>query len=123
MSDPNPSFPPAVDDSASQDDRTMAMLTHLSGILLGFIVPLIIWLVNKDNPSKGFLNDQSKEALNFQITLLVVYIIGIILSIILIGALINMVAWVACLVLSIIAGLKAKEGIAYRYPFAIRLIK
>ncbi|PZO66216.1 MAG: DUF4870 domain-containing protein [Pseudoxanthomonas suwonensis] len=123
MSDPNPSFPPAVEDSASQDDRTMAMLTHLSGILLGFIVPLIIWLVNKDNPSKGFLNDQSKEALNFQITLLFVYIIGIILSIILIGALINMVAWVACLVLSIIAGLKAKEGIAYRYPFAIRLIK
>ena len=123
MSDSNPSFPPAVDDSASQDDRTMAMLTHLSGILLGFIVPLIIWLVNKDNPSKGFLNDQSKEALNFQITLLFVYIIGIILSIILIGALVNMVAWVACLVLSIIAGLKAKEGIAYRYPFAIRLIK
>ena len=123
MSDPNPSFPPAVDDSASQDDRTMAMLTHLSGILLGFIVPLIIWLVNKDNPSKGFLNDQSKEALNFQITLLFVYIIGIILSIILIGALVNMVAWVACLVLSIIAGLKAKDGIAYRYPFAIRLIK
>lgn len=123
MSDPKPSFPPAVDDSASQDDRTMAMLTHLSGILLGFIVPLIIWLVNKDNPSKGFLNDQSKEALNFQITLLFVYIIGIILSIILIGALINMVAWVACLVLSIIAGLKAKDGIAYRYPFAIRLIK
>lgn len=123
MSDPNPSFPPAVEDSASQDDRTMAMLTHLSGILLGFIVPLIIWLVNKDNPSKGFLNDQSKEALNFQITLLFVYIIGIILSIILIGALINIVAWVACLVLSIMAGLKAKEGIAYRYPFAIRLIK
>lgn len=123
MSDPNPSFPPAVDDSASQDDRTMAMLTHLSGILLGFIVPLIIWLVNKDNPSKGFLNDQSKEALNFQITLLFVYIIGIILSIILIGALVNMVAWVACLVLSIIAGLKAKDGIVYRYPFAIRLIK
>ena len=123
MSDPKPSFPPAVDDSASQDDRTMAMLTHLSGILLGFIVPLIVWLVNKDNPSKGFLNDQSKEALNFQITLLFVYIIGIILSIILIGALVNMVAWVACLVLSIIAGLKAKEGIAYRYPFAIRLIK
>lgn len=123
MSDPNPSFPPAVDDSASQDDRTMAMLTHLSGILLGFIVPLIIWLVNKDNPSKGFLNVQSKEALNFQITLLFVYIIGIILSIILIGALVNMVAWVACLVLSIIAGLKAKDGIAYRYPFAIRLIK
>lgn len=123
MSDPNHSIPPAVDGSASQDDRTMAMLTHLSGILLGFIVPLIIWLVNKDNPSKGFLNDQSKEALNFQITLLFVYIVGVILSIILIGALVNLAAWVACLVLSIIAGLKAKDGIAYRYPFAIRLIK
>lgn len=123
MSNPNPSIPPSVDESASQDDRTLAMLTHLSGILLGFIVPLIIWLVNKDNPSKGFVNDQSKEALNFQITLLIVYIIGVVLSVILIGMLINLAAWIACLVLSIIAGLKAKDGIAYRYPFAIRLIK
>jgi uncharacterized protein len=107
----------------SGDDNTLALLVHLSGIILGFIVPLIVWLVNKDNPNKAFLNDQSKEALNFQLTLLGVYIIGTILTIILIGALINFAAWVACIVLSIMAGLAAQKGEHYRYPFAIRLIK
>ena len=99
------------------------MLTHLSGIILGFIVPLIIWLVNKDKSDKGWLNDQAKEALNFQITLLIVYVVGTILTVILIGALINLVAWLTCIVLSIMAALKVNEGVAYRYPFALRLIK
>ena len=112
--------PPA---SVSQEDKTLAMLTHLSGIILSFIVPLIIWLVNKDKSDKGWLNDQAKEALNFQITLLIVYVVGTILTVILIGALINLVAWLTCIVLSIMAALKVNEGVAYRYPFALRLIK
>jgi hypothetical protein len=118
MSDLNEAAMPA-----SQEDRTLAMLTHLSGIILGFIVPLIIWLVNKDRSDKAFLNDQSKEALNFQITILIGYIAGTVLSVILIGFLISFAAWVLSLVFSIIAGLKANEGVSYRYPFAIRLIK
>ena len=117
---PPPPPPPA---SVSQEDKTLAMLTHLSGIILGFIVPLIIWLINKDRSDKGFLNDHAKEALNFQITLLIVYVVGIILSVILIGALINLIAWVVCIILSIMAALKANEGASYRYPFALRLIK
>jgi uncharacterized Tic20 family protein len=121
MSDYENSTPPAAGNGS--DDNTIAMLVHLSGIILGFIVPLIMWLVNKDNPQKSFLTDQSKEALNFQLTLLGVYIIGTILSIILIGALINLIAWITCIVLSIVAGLAANKGQAYRYPFAIRLIK
>ena len=115
--------PPPPSSAASQEDRTLALITHLSGIVLGFIVPLIIWLVNKDKSDKGFLNDQAKEALNFQITLLIIYVIGTILTVILIGALINLVAWIVCIILSIMAGLKANEGVAYRYPFALRLIK
>lgn len=115
--------PPPPSSAASQEDRTLALITHLSGIVLGFIVPLVIWLVNKDKTDKDFLNDQAKEALNFQITLLIVYVVGMVLTIILIGALINLAAWIACVVLSIIAGLKANEGVAYRYPFALRLIK
>jgi uncharacterized protein len=115
--------PPPPSGSAPQEDRTIALLTHLSGIVASFIVPLIIWLINKDNPQKSWLTDQSKEALNFQITLIIVYIIGIILTIILIGALINLLAWVACIVFCIIAGVAANKGENYRYPFAIRLIK
>ncbi len=115
--------PPPPIGTPSNDDNTLALLVHLSGIVLGFIVPLIVWLVSKDKPEKAFLTDQSKEALNFQITLLGAYIIGTILTVILIGVLINFAAWIACIVFSIIAGLAANKGEAYRYPFAIRLIK
>ena len=117
MSDTNP-----VQGGASQDDRTIAMLTHLSGIILGFIVPLVVWLINKDKGDRAFLVSQSKEALNFQITLLFGYIIGMVLSIILIGALLNFLLWIVCIIFSIIAGLAANKGEDYRYPFAIRLI-
>ncbi|HEY2344400.1 MAG TPA: DUF4870 domain-containing protein [Xanthomonadaceae bacterium] len=106
-----------------QDQKTMAMLAHLLGILTGFLGPLVIWLINKDKPEAGFVNDQAKEALNFQITLLLVYIVGIVLSIILIGIFINLAAWLACIILSIMGGMKANEGVEYRYPFALRLIK
>ena len=115
--------PPPPSGAAPQEDRTIALITHLSGIIAGFIVPLIMWLINKDKPEKSWLTDQSKEALNFQITLLIVYVVGVILSVILIGALINLIAWIACIVFSIIAGLAANKGEAYRYPFALRLIK
>ena len=119
MNDPNPT----IAGVPSQDDRTIALLTHLSGILLSFIIPLVIWLINKDKPEKGFITDQSKEALNFQITLFFGYIIGMVLTIILIGALLNFVLWIVCIIFSIIAGLAANKGEAYRYPFAIRLVK
>lgn len=115
--------PPPSSLEAPQEDRTVGLITHLSGIVLGFIVPLIIWLINKDNPSKAWLTDQSKEALNFQITLLIGYVIGTVLTVILIGAVINLLLWVACIVFSIIAGIAANKGEAYRYPFALRLIK
>ena len=111
------------DVAVSQEDRTMAMIGHLSGIVAGFIGGLIIWLINKDKPEKAWLTSQAKEALNFQITLLIGYVIGIVLSVILIGIFINLALWLACIVLSIIAGMKANEGILYRYPMSIRMVK
>ena len=108
--------------AVSSDDRTMAMLAHLLGILTAFIGPLIIWLINKDKPEKAFVNDQAKEALNFQITVTIAYIVASALSVILIGLLLIPVIMIANLVLCILAGLKANEGVAYRYPFALRLI-
>ena len=125
MSDLNDamSAPPSPGGVASQEDRTLALLTHLSGIILSFIVPLVIWLTNKDKADKEFLNDQAKEALNFQITIAIAYVICIILSAILIGALLMPILWLANLIFCILAGVKANEGVAYRYPFALRLIK
>ena len=117
------SAPPPPPGGASQEDKTLAMLTHLSGIILGFIVPLIIWLVNKDKSDKGWLNDQAREALNFQITIAIAWVVAIVLSAVAIGFLLYPVIWIGNLILCILAGIKANEGVAYRYPFALRLIK
>ena len=125
MSDLNDAMaaPPSPGGVATQEDRTLALLTHLSGIILSFIVPLVLWLINKDKPEKEFLNDQAKEALNFQITVVIAWVIAIVLSAIAIGFLLYPVIWIGNLILCILAGVKANEGVAYRYPFALRLIK
>ena len=125
MSDLNDAMaaPPSPGGVATQEDRTLALLTHLSGIVLSFIVPLVLWLINKDKPEKEFLNDQAKEALNFQITVVIAWVIAIVLSAIAIGFLLYPVIWIGNLILCILAGVKANEGVAYRYPFALRLIK
>ena len=114
--------PPPVGASSSED-RTLALLTHLSGILLSFIVPLVIWLTNKDKSGKDWLNDQAKEALNFQITIAIGWVIAVALSAIAIGFLLYPVLWIVNLIFCILAAMKANDGVAYRYPFALRLIK
>lgn len=115
--------PPPPSSAGSSDDNTVAMLVHISGIFLSFIVPLIVWLINKDKPEKAFLTDQSKEALNFQITLFIAYFISGLLMIVVIGLLTYAIAWIGGVVLAIMAGLAANKGEAYRYPFTLRLIK
>ena len=115
--------PPPPTGAAPQEDRTLGLLTHLSGIILGFIVPLVMWLVNKDKSDKGWLNDQAKEALNFQITVAIAWFIAIVLSFVGIGFLLYPVIWIGNLIFCILGGMKANEGVAYRDPFAIRLIK
>lgn len=104
-----------------QDSKTMAMLAHLLGILLGFIGPLIIWLIKKDQ--SPFVDDQGKESLNFQIMLVIGYVIGSVTSMICIGFLIIPAVWVFGIIFSIIGALKAKDGIPYRYPLNLRLVK
>ena len=115
--------PPPTTGEAPQDQRTMSLLAHLLGIVTGPIGALIIWLINKDDASKGFVIDQSKEALNFQITVFIAIVISWILAFVLIGLLLMPLVGIANLVLCIIAGIKANNGESYRYPFALRLIK
>lgn len=120
-SDQLPPSPPATTE-ASSDDRNLAMLTHLSGIIFSLIVPLIVWLVNKDRADKAYLVKEAKEALNFQITVLIGYVICGVLAIILIGALLGWLLWLANLVLCIVAAVKVSSDGSYRYPFALRLV-
>jgi len=120
----DPGFTPATPQPAAPlteaEDRQWASFAHLGGIL-GFLPSLIIWLVFKDRGS--FTNNEAKEALNFQITVVAAYIVGSILSVIVVGFLITIAAAIISIILSVVAFTKAKDGIAYRYPFAIRLIK
>jgi uncharacterized protein len=111
------------DTAVPQDDKTMALIAHLSGILVAFLGPLVIWLMNKDKPEKEWLNEQAKEALNFQITIFIAWIVAGALSMILIGLLLIPVILIGNLVLCIMAAMKVNEGVSYRYPFALRLIK
>ncbi len=111
----------------SKDERTWGMLSHLSA-LLGYIIPfgnviapLIIWLSKKEQSK--FIEDQSKEALNFQISITIYAVIAGILTLILIGIVILIAVGLFNIIYIIIAAIKANDGIKYRYPLCIRIIK
>ena len=103
------------------DERLWATLAHVGGIVLGFIAPLVVWLVFRER--SGFVNDQAKEALNFQILIVIAYIVGGILTVVLIGGLILALAWLATIIFGIMGAVAANKGELYRYPFNWRIIK
>lgn len=88
------------------------------GSLLG---PLIVWQLKRE--SDPFVDAQGKEALNFQITVALAMFVSFLLMLVVIGFFLLGLVCLAALVLTIIAGIKANEGKAYRYPFCLRLIK
>ncbi len=105
----------------SKDARMWAMLCHLLGLFTCFIGPLIIWLIKKDEDP--FVDDQGKEALNFQITVAIAMIVSAALAVICVGFFLGIAVSIADLVFCIVASVKANGGQAYRYPVSIRLIK
>jgi uncharacterized protein len=122
MSTPSDQVSPSSEPVASSNDRNLAMLTHLSGFILYVIVPLIVWLIHKDRPDKAYLTGEAKEALNFQITMLLAWIVCWVLQVILIGFLLMGVLWLVNLIFCIIAAVKVSSDGHYRYPFALRLV-
>ncbi|MBE9610358.1 DUF4870 domain-containing protein [Chitinilyticum piscinae] len=105
---------------ASKDSTNMALLVWLGTLFFGFLVPLIMFLVKKDDE---FVLDASKEALNWSITAFIGYIAGAILSIILVGFLVMFAVGIAHLVFCILGAVAASKGQAYRLPYNLRLIK
>lgn len=134
--------PPVPNDGASAHERQWAMFAHLSALIGGLLTsvvggwgtfagPLIIWLLKKD--AMPFVDDQAKEALNFNITVALIALVmtgvfgfftvitlglGLIVVVPVVGAFV--LVW---LVLTVLAAIKANEGVAYRYPFTLRLVK
>jgi uncharacterized Tic20 family protein len=110
----------------NRDERMWAMFCHLAG-LAGFIfpfgnviAPLIIWLVKKEEYE--LVNDQGKEALNFQISMSIYIIASVILIILVIGIPLLIILGIFSLIVIIIAAIKANEGEKYRYPLTIRFL-
>jgi uncharacterized protein len=107
--------------------RTWGMVAHLSSLVGLFIPfgnfagPLIVWLMKKDQ--MPFVDDQGKESVNFQITVTIAALVAGLTICIGIGFVLLPIVAVAAIVMAIIAGIKANEGVRYRYPFTLRLIK
>jgi uncharacterized Tic20 family protein len=104
----------------SADEKNIVVLTHIGGTIFSFIPALIVWLLKKDD--SPYIADQAREALNFQITVLIAQVISSILIVILIGFVLMGIIWLANILLCIIAAVAASKGEYYRYPFALRLI-
>jgi len=111
---------PAAPAGAGTDPKTMAMLAQLLGLLTGFLGPLIIYLVNGDRDP--FVRHHAAEALNFQITLVIAYLISAVLMLVLVGFLLFFVVFIGAIVLCIQAAIAANRGEWYRYPVNLRLV-
>ena len=118
-----PTDPP---NPVSQDERTFAMLLHLSP-LLGYLIPipaanivcpLVMWLIKKDE--SAFIDAQGKEALNFQITITLALLVSAVLIMILIGIFLIPVVLVLQIVYCVLAAMAAQNGQPYRFPVTIR---
>ena len=96
-------------------------LVGLLGNGIGFLLgPLILWMVKKEDDP--FIDEQGKEAVNFQLTMLIALFVSALLVFVAIGILLLIVVGILMVVFPIIASLKANEGQHYRYPLTIRFI-
>ncbi|MCS7034236.1 MAG: DUF4870 domain-containing protein, partial [Phycisphaerae bacterium] len=97
----------------NKDEINLTLLMYILTIFTGFIAPLIIWLIKKDQSQ--FINDQGKEVLNWCITFILAYIVCVLLMFVVIGIFLIPVLLILHVVFTIMGAVKASKGIAYRY--------
>ena len=112
----------------TENERTWGMLAHLSALaglvvpLIGIVLgPLVVWLAKRDESE--FVAAHAKEALNFNISVLLGAIVCMLLMLVFIGVLLGTALFIAWLVMTLVAAIKASEGHPYQYPFSLRLVK
>ena len=120
--------PTPVNVSAIANVRTWAAFIHASallGVLFHFpghlLGPLILWLVKRDSSPE--LDAHGKEAVNFQISMLIYNAVAAVFCLILVGFVFLAILWVLNAIFAIIAAIKASDGDFYRYPMTIRFIQ
>ena len=119
----DPTAAPAapVVSSSVDNDQLLVIVAHLGGIFFGFIPSLVVFLIQKDTP--GWVLDNAREALNWQITVLIAGLVCGLLLLILVGIVLFWALMATNLVLCILATIKASNKETYRYPFCLRLLK
>jgi uncharacterized Tic20 family protein len=90
---------------------------HAFGFVLG---PAIVWLLKRTEIPE--VDRHGKEALNFQLSMLIWHAVALILCFVLIGIPLLILLWILNIVFTIVASIKASEGTLYRYPLTIRFI-
>lgn len=122
MNDERLPAPPGPDAEA----RKWAMLCHYAAFawllapMIGNVIgPLLVWQLKRE--SDPYVDQQGREALNFQITASLALLVCATLAWVAfpLAALVSLGA----LVLTVIGGIRANEGRAWRYPFCIRFLK
>ena len=113
--------------NSSADERTWSAIVHVSALcgllcpLLNIIVPMVIWLVKRVN--LPMLDDEGREAVNFQISVTLYLLLCIPAMLIAIGGILFIIILFVSIFLSIKAAIRASKGEEYSYPFTIRLLK
>jgi uncharacterized Tic20 family protein len=116
-----------IENLPNKEERTWAMLCHFSVFSMfvfpfgNILAPLIIWLIKKEE--MPFVENQSKEVLNFQISMTIYVIVAFLLIIILVGIPMLIGLGIFNIIMTIVAAIKANEGENYRYPINLRIIK
>ena len=123
-----PNSPATLGSTPTEKERTWGMLAHLSALaglvlpLIGIVLgPLAVWLTRRDESE--FVAAHAKEALNFNITVLVGALACLLLMLVFVGILLGTALFVFWLAMTLIAAIKASEGQTYHYPFSLRLVK
>lgn len=119
---PAPGYAATGEQPLSQsDERLWAMLSHLSELVLAIIGPLLILVIL--GKRSAFVDDQSKEALNFQISLFIGAVVSGILIFVVVGIFLFIAVLLYGFIFAIIAAIKSYNGELYRYPVTFRFIK
>jgi uncharacterized Tic20 family protein len=106
----------------SNEDAVLAMLAHLLGLFTGFVGPLVIFLIKKDD-TKSLVYKNARHALNFQISLIIYSVLSGLLVLVIIGIPLIVALSIFALVVQIVASIRAYEGNVYKYPLEIEFIK
>ena len=106
-------------DKDSETDRLIVVATHLGGIFFGFVPSLLVYLVKND----GWIKDNARNALNWQLTTLVYYGICWALVFVIIGLFLPGLVVALNVVFCLIAAITTSKGEAYRYPLSFEFIK